>query len=723
MPREGDNNAGSGKLGTFGGVFVPNLLTILGVIMFLRTGWVVGNAGLVGALLILLIAKSITVLTSLSLAAISTNTKVGAGGAYFLISRSLGLEVGGSIGVPLFFAQAVSVAFYLVGFSESLHLLMPGLSGRLVSSVALGVFGIVAWFGAGIVVRAQYVILVLLGLSIASIFTGFGPVSSVAGNASSAYLPDETFWTVFAIFFPAVTGIMAGVSMSGDLREPSRGIPRGTILAVLVAFVIYAAQMVWLAARSERGPLLENNLVLLEVASVPALIYVGLWAATLSSALASLAAAPRTLQALGHDRVVPTFLGRSIGAGREPRVALLVTVVIAEACVLIGDLNLIAPIISMFFLATYGTLNLVAGVERLVSNPSYRPTFRTHWLPSLLGAAACLGVMFLIHVPATLLSVVVIAMVYTLLTRRRLEAAWGDMRSGIWFAVTRFGLLRYMSSRQHIRNWRPVVLVLADKPKARVALVDFAHGFEARRGFLFLAQVIVGDWSTLLPRQRRLEDSLRTFIREQALSAVPKCVVSEDFESGVSTLLQVVGIGEFEPNTVMVGWSDQAVRRPDFARAIRHILELQKNLLVFREAPRSSRSLLRPVMDVWWYARDNGSFMLTLAYLLRGNAEWQDHQIRVLRIIRDEAGVEAARSGMKEIIDEMRVPATVEVIVSTDPPMDVIARTSQSSDVCFVGVSVQAIVEQENPLALYTDLFTGLYGNVFLTKSWHDLQY
>ena len=98
------------KFGTFAGVFVPNVLTILGVIMFLRTGWVVGQAGLTGALIILGIANLITFLTTLSLSAIATNTKVGGGGAYYLISRSLGLEIGGSIGVPLFLAQAISAA-------------------------------------------------------------------------------------------------------------------------------------------------------------------------------------------------------------------------------------------------------------------------------------------------------------------------------------------------------------------------------------------------------------------------------------------------------------------------------------------------------------------------------------------------------------------------------------------------------------------------------------
>ncbi|MBT8485451.1 MAG: hypothetical protein HKO59_15895 [Phycisphaerales bacterium] len=716
-----------GRLGTFGGVFVPNVLTILGVIMFLRTGWVVGNAGLLLGLVILLIANSITLLTTLSLSAISTNTRVGAGGAYFLISRSLGLEIGGSVGVPLFFAQAISVAFYLVGFSESLQFLLPAANPRLISTGFLVFFFAVAWFGAGIVTRAQYFILVLLAISLLSLFTGFKFTDTPTANVAPAYLEQQSFWTVFAIFFPAVTGIMSGVSMSGDLRDPSRSIPRGTIAAVLVALVIYAAEMVWLALSVDRDTLLTNNLVLLEIASIPPLIYVGLWAATLSSALASLAAAPRTLQALGHDRVLPRGLARSVGGGgkgREPHVALVVTFVIAEACILIGDLDLIAPIISMFFLATYGTLNLVAGVERLVSNPSYRPTFRTHWLPSLAGAAGCLAVMFLINVPATFVAIVVIAVVYVLLTRRELEATWGDMRSGLWFALTRFGLLRFVASKHHLRNWRPVMLVLVGNPKARLAMIEFAHWFEARRGFLFLAQVIVGEGHELLVRQRKLQEGLRSFIHDHRLSAVPKTILARDFDDGVAALIQITGIGEFEPNTVLVGWSDDAVRQAAFAQSILRILQLERNLLVFEAADDDTRPMLHPTIDVWWYAKDNGSFMLTLAYLLRGNPEWREHSIRVLRIIKDEGGVERARTGTETLVEELRVPASVEVIVSGDPPLEVIARTSSRAEVCFVGLSVQAIQgAADNPLDVYAELVAELRGNVFLTKSWHDLQY
>jgi amino acid transporter len=601
--------AATRKFGTFGGVFIPNVLTILGVIMFLRTGWVVGNAGLRHALIILAIANSITLLTSLSLSAIATNTKVGGGGAYFLISRSLGLEIGGSIGVPLFLAQAISVAFYVIGFTESLQFLWPDLDVRLICTIVMAILFVISWVGADLAIKTQYIIMVALGLSLVSFFLGWTPVPDWHANETPQYQSGQNFWSVFAIFFPAVTGIMSGVSMSGDLKDPSRSIPRGTLWAVGLTFVIYAAEMVWLSLNAGRDELLGDKMVMRRIALLGPLIFVGLWAATLSSALASLLAAPRTLQALGHDRVVPRWLALGHGPQNEPRLALALSWLIALAAIWQGDLDLIAPVITMFFLTTYGTVNLVAGLERWVANPSYRPTFRVHWLPSILGAAGCLFVMFLLTALATLIAIASCFGIYWLLKRRQYQTAWGDVRSGFWFAVTRVGLLKFSSSRMHLRNWRPVMLVLVGNPKSRLPMVDFASHIEARRGLVFLAQVVVGDWQKLLAHQADWQQTLESFIQENRLSAVAKTVLADDLEHGVSTLLQVAGVGPLEPNTVMIGWSDDALQRAVFVRTVHRILELKRNLLVFEEAALPSAQLERRI-DVWWRAKENGSLMV-----------------------------------------------------------------------------------------------------------------
>lgn len=522
------------KFGAFGGVFVPNVLTILGVIMSLRMGWVVGQGGLKDALLILCIANAITFFTSLSLSAAATNTKVKGCGAYFLISRSLGLEIGGSIGLPLYLAQAISVSFYIIGFTESLQFLLPRLDVPITCAFVLVVLFAIAWVGADLAIKAQYLIMACLALALLSFFLGWSPVPDWEANWEAGYTKGHRFWSVFAIFFPAVTGIMSGVSMSGDLKDPAKSIPRGTLWAVGVTFVVYAAQMVWLSLNSDRETMLNNNLVMRDVSLFGPLIFVGLWAATLSSALASFVAAPRTLQALGADGVVPRFLAKGRGPQNEPRAALILTFLIAAGCLVIGTLDLIAPLISMFFLTTYGTINLSTALERWAANPSYRPTFKVHWLFSLAGALGCGIAMFLLNPLATLLATVLIVGIYSFLKQRRYKTAWGDTRSGIWFAVTRVGLLQLSASHQHVRNWRPVIFALVGNPKSRLPLVQFANWLEARRGLLFMAQIVTGDWQKLLPRQANLQKSMEEFIREHRLSAVARTVLADDFECGGS---------------------------------------------------------------------------------------------------------------------------------------------------------------------------------------------
>ncbi|MBD3276198.1 MAG: amino acid permease, partial [Candidatus Marinimicrobia bacterium] len=363
------------RFGTFAGVFTPNVLTILGIIYFLRLGWVTGQAGLVGALIIVGLANLISLLTGLSLASVSTAMDVKTGGTYYIISRTLGLEVGGAIGIPLYLSQAISVAFYIIGFVEALISVLPGLEPQLAATAIVLFFGILAFIGADFVLRIQYGILGLLILGVISLFAGSWG-SPVAPTMMAPDQADATFWQVFAVFFPAVTGIAIGVSMSGDLRDPNTSIKNGTLASIIVTSVIYLASTVWISTHATSEELINNNLIMQQIARWPIFILLGVWAATLSSALGSVLAAPRTLQALAYDRVLPKFLASQLGSKTEPRAAVLLTTGIAVAVIWMGDLNFVAVIISMFFLNTYGMINLTAGLEKMSGNPSYRPKFK-----------------------------------------------------------------------------------------------------------------------------------------------------------------------------------------------------------------------------------------------------------------------------------------------------------------------------------------------------------
>ena len=326
---EAGRTAGTRKLGTFLGVFTPSILTILGVIMYLRIGWVVGSAGLANTLLIVVLANSITLTTALSMSAVATNMRVETGGAYFIISRSLGLEIGGAIGIPLYLSQALSVTLYSFGFAEALRLLWPGAPLVPVAAVTIAAVTLVSLRSAALTLKLQVPLLVFVGLSILSLFAGIDPDGHrpvMFGNFEAEGAGG--FWLVFAVFFPAVTGIMAGISLSGDLKDPQKSLPKGTIAAVLVGLAAYLVIPVVLSLSAAPDDLIRNPLIWTSIALVPVLVAPGLLCAILSSAVGSILGAPRTLQAMAEDRVLPRILARTSKKG-EPVPAIILSAGIA----------------------------------------------------------------------------------------------------------------------------------------------------------------------------------------------------------------------------------------------------------------------------------------------------------------------------------------------------------------------------------------------------------
>ncbi|MDJ0521197.1 MAG: amino acid permease [Planctomycetota bacterium] len=685
-PREG--------FGAFGGVFTPCTLTILGVIMFLRFGQVIGNTGVWMGLVVVLLAKTITTLTALSLSAIATNTRVRGGGAYFLISRSLGAEFGGSIGVVFFLAQAISVAMYVLGFTEAFLAAFPevGLSSTAVASVVNMVVFLCVYIGAGWAIRIQYVILALLGLSLVSFFAGaLGrfDAANFESNLQAGFQPGESFFTMFALFFPAATGIMAGANMSGDLKDPGKAIPRGTLLSILVTGVIYVAIALCLGGAVDRTTLQTNSLVMEDVALVGLLITVGVFAATLSSALGSMMGAPRILQALGRDEVFERlrFLGQGDGPNNEPRRAIVVTFAICEICLLLGDLNAIAPVITMFFMITYGYLCLATFYESITRNPSYRPTFRwSHWSTALLGAAGCAAVMFLTSPLWAVLSIAAMGLLHRYVARREIIVTWGDAQSGAAYERARRALLKLEQERYHPKNWRPSIIAFSGGAWNRRHLAVYGHWLTASRGVLTLAQVITGDMDEHMVRRRNQEEALRRFIQKEQLGAFPAVLVAPTRDLGMEALIQCHGMGALRPNLVLLGFSEDPDRMERFVGVVRSTTELGRSVALIREE-RRGRDPWRPPpgpIDVWWRGQDNGHLMVLLAHMLVQNDAWRGRRIRLLRVIGSEAGREEARKHLQELLNVARVPADVNVLVNDDP-VATIRQTSHHAAVTFLG--------------------------------------
>jgi amino acid transporter len=428
------------KFGTFLGVFTPSVLTILGLIMYLRFGWVVGNLGLPLSILVVLLASSVTFVTALSASALATNMRVGVGGEYYMVAHSLGLELGGMIGIPLFLCRTLSITFYSYGLAEAIFWLWPatwdpppGIAVPVVAGFTVVVITLIAGKSAGLALKLQIPIMVAVGLSLLALIAGVlaGGVQAPEMTATYRTAPGG-FWYVFAVFFPAVTGFTAGIGLSGDLRDPQRTIPMGTLLAVTAGAAVYllVPTLLSMSARVDVEGLAQPGVgVWTSIAVLGAwLVFPGMWGAILSSAFGSVLGGPRVLQALARDGLAPAFLARVSKTG-QPMLATWISGGLALIAVALGGLDAVAQFVTILFLTLYVTINLSAAAEMWAADPSFRPTIKVPWVVSLAGSIGALAVMFLINPLWGAAAITVETALYLYLRRRSHRRRWGDARA------------------------------------------------------------------------------------------------------------------------------------------------------------------------------------------------------------------------------------------------------------------------------------------------------
>ncbi|XP_055316627.1 bumetanide-sensitive sodium-(potassium)-chloride cotransporter isoform X2 [Sitodiplosis mosellana] len=598
------------KFGWIKGVLMRCILNIWGVMLFLRLSWVVAQAGVIEGCLLIITTTVVTTITALSMSAISTNGVVKGGGTYYMISRSLGPEFGGSIGLIFSLANAVACAMYVVGFCESLNSLLNsfGVSifdgdiqdRRILGSITIIILLWIVVIGMEWEAKAQIVLLCILLLAIADFFIGtfVGPKSLIEksrgfigynattfkANLGTDYRQyDEVshnFFSVFAIFFPAATGILAGANISGDLKDPSHSIPKGTILAIFITsatYIIMAVVVGSVVVRDATGHIedakngsfdflnctpgqcqygLHNSFEVIELVSLfGPLIYAGCFAATLSSALASLVSAPKVFQALCKDKLYPKiqWFARGYGKNNEPVRGYILTFIISIAFILIGDLNAIAPLISNFFLAAYMLVNFSTFHASLAKPVGWRPTFKYYnmWL-SLLGAALCVAVMFLISWSTALLTFAAVIALYLIVSQNRPDVNWGSTTQAQTYKNALLSVLQLNNVDEHVKNYRPQILVLSGLPSARPILIDFADLLTKKLSLLICGHIIEG---TSTQRERVfLQRQAREWFKKHKVKGFYTVVDGESFENGARALLQASGVGKLKPNIVLMGY-------------------------------------------------------------------------------------------------------------------------------------------------------------------------
>jgi len=710
------------KLGTFLGVFTPTVLTILGVIMYLRTGWLVGHMGLTRALMIVALANVITGITALSFSAVATNTRVGVGGAYFIISRSLGLELGGAIGLPLFLSQACSVTLYSFGLAESFRIVWPGVPVQIVAFIVVIGVAALAFKGAEIALRAQVPLMILVAISLAALTVG------ALGHAPAGDLPtihpsgEVEFFVGFSVFFPAVTGVMAGLGLSGDLKNPGRSIPLGAILATATGLVIYLVVPVLLTMGAPADRLRDDPLVWTEIAPGGAwLILPGLWAAIFSSAVGSMLGAPRTLQALLKDQLTSRRMARVVGGPKALFVGLIVSLGVALGTVFLGDLNRVAPVVAMFFLTVYGMVNLVTALETVSGDPSWRPKFRVPWVVSLVNGLACVAVMFLISPAASVFAIAAEVLLWLILKRRERKAGWGDARRGLYEALIRWALIKLESRPMSARNWRPHPLVFTQHPKQHLDLVRFGDWFSQRRGIVTVCRLVLGNLRETEFDLRGMRKEIQALLVQEGLVAFAEANVVPELVEGISTVAQANGMAGMESNTILLGWPKDRAMLGEFLRVMRRLESLKKSVIIGRINPRYlfPREGVERSVHVWWGGlQRNSDLMLLLAYLLTRNPAWRGAKVRVMSIASGEVAKTETETNLNKLFAEIRMDVEAHVVIKPEDKSvrQVIHEESEDAEVVFFGLASPAVGKEEE-YAERLEQLAGDLGTVFFVKN------
>ena len=697
--------------------------------MYLRFGWVIGNVGLPIAILIVLMSGTITFITALSASAIATNMRVGVGGEYYMISHSLGLELGGALGIPLFLCRTLSITFYSFGLAESIIAfwpdswgIMPSITLQLLTAVIIILITAVSGKSAAAALKLQIPIMAVVGLSIIALVIGVikGGIRSPEFTATYRTAP-EGFWYVFAVFFPAVTGFTAGIGMSGDLKNPQRSIPLGTMLAVTSGILIYLSILILLATTNQvtfeelAGP----GVIWTKVAVLGAwLVFPGIWGAILSSAFGSALGGPRVLQALASDGLAPKFLARLSKTG-QPTVATWISGAIALSAVALGGLNEVARFVTILFLTLYVTINLSASLEKLVGDPSYRPTINVPWFISMIGSLGAVFVMFLISPFACIAAIILELLLYLFLRRRSLKKRWGDVRAGFWIALARFSLVKLRMHSSDSRNWRPQILLFAGDAVKRINIVRLANWFNQDRGLVTVCQLIVGDLKQENVDIEKKRQEINQALDKENLIAFGDVNIVSDYENGVITVLQANGIAGLQSNTVMFGWPKKPGRLEAMLRIMRAVSRAGKSTIIahvnWAHEPGQEKRI-----DIWWRGKQyNGDMMLLLAYLLNLNSEWRDAKIVVRTIVEGEQNRQDMIVSLSELITETRIQAETEVIIKPEDMKisEVIHNYSQNTDVVFLGLMEPKPGEEENYAEQMNELVSGLKTAIFVRNA------
>ncbi len=715
-------------------VFMTAVSTILGAILFLRFGYAVAHVGFLGVIGLIVIGHLVTFPTAMAVAEIATNQRVRGGGAYFILSRSFGLNIGAAIGIALYLSQAISIAFYIIAFAEAFDPLITWLDNRfglvipdnryisIPTMVLLSVLFLTR--GANLGMKFLYLVVMLLFSALVLFFAGNNGNNPGTIDFTARVSNPDNFFYVFTIVFPAFTGLAAGLGLSGDLREPEKSIPRGTLLATIAGFFIYIAVAYKLTISATTEDMAADQLIMSKIALWGPIIPVGLAAASLSSGLGSIMVAPRTLQAIGLDNIFPSgpinrWFAKGKNISNEPVNASLITLIIAFFFILIGELDFVAKIISMFFMVTYGAICLIALLEHFAADPSYRPTFKSRWYLSLIGAVMSFWLMFKMNTPYAILSIALMGLFYYMISRTGTEKkGLVKLFRGVVFQMSRqLQVFAQRADKEDLdSSWRPFVICISSESFKRRSAFDLLRWISYRYGFGTYIHYIKGYLTKKTNSEsRQAVEKLLNLSAGSRSRVYLDTIISPSYTTAIAQVMQLSGISGKGNNMILFEFSrsePETLEEP--LKNYELISSTGFDLCVLNTSYKGYG--YRKEIHVWITSQDyvNANLMILLAYIILGHPEWQKGEIKIFAIVKKE-NLDSRKEELIGLIRSGRLPisaSNIQLISDTEGQDEIVCKYSIDADLTIIGFTREELSSQGPKLfSNYKDIGNILYVN------------
>lgn len=697
---------------SFNGVFVPTFLSIIGVILYLRLGFIVGTVGILPTILIIILSATVTIATALSLSSITTNLKIEEGGAYSIIRKTLGLEVGGSVGIPLVLAQIFSVVFYIFGFAEAWTYIFPGHSFLLVVYCVLLILLLLNIISVSLAIRAQIIVFVLIISSLIALFLGGGDWWN---NISLGHfvMPGSwnSFWWLFALFFPAMTGLQAGIGLSGQLSDPKRQIWKGVLWAIILTTIIYIVIAFWLGVVATNQELISNNLIMVDKAFYGPLILAGVLSATFSSGLTTFVAAPRLLHAMGKSKILPfSELFEKETKRGEPYFAILFSTIVILISLTLGSLDSVAPLLTMFFLISYALINISVFIEQSMGVVSFRPRIHIPKFVALYGFVASIVFMFVINPIAGLIALIFLIAVYAWLVKRKLKTEEGDLRSGLFVTLAEWAAKKVITLPESTKHtWKPNILVpvvltrtlLGNFPLIKA--IAYPTGTMTVLGIKLTNNKKVPDADDLTTREIKedlleLPEMVAKFSNEGIFTSY-SIIETDDYTEGVNISLEAISSQVFHPNILFLPFKADRLSETNLEKLFDNAMKQRLGIVLFHKDQEAGMGSEKDI-HVWVSPkamekdfREDRKFDLAMLIAYQLYRNWSG-KINFWMCTTKENS-EKARYYMQKLIYEARFPSSTEVKISTNSLEETVNKAPQG-DIHIVSMTKDDIKKIHN---------------------------